>query len=206
MAWRDRSGDAPAESLLLKLLNRPAVLSPTNALLLGIAWLIIGAILGWYFHLVPTSVVSYTWGDARLLWHVVFALVSWISSTVLLFAVGVLINRHINLSEIFGRMLYAHWPITLLMLPGVVDDKVAYSTFMESPMTAFGSSALFASFMSLLFVVNVIWYLYWGYCAFSRSAKRDNILVLVLYVAAMMVSWYMSNVALKAVYAGMLQL
>lgn len=188
----------------MKLLNRPAVLSPTSALLRGIAWLIIATIMGWYFDLIPTSSVSYTWGDARLHWHLGFELVAWISSTVLLFALGALLNHRIIISEIFGRMLYAHTPVLLLMLPGVGADKVAYTTFMNNPLVAFGDSASYASAMSLLFVVVVVWYLYWGYTAFCRSAKRANIVVFVLYLAAMGASWYLSHLTLDAVYAGMI--
>mgnify|MGYP003305959368 FL=1 len=190
---------------MMKLLNRPAVLSPTNALLKGVAWLIVGVIMGWYFHLIPTSVVSFTWADVRLMWHLALALVSWISSTVLLFAVAALLNRRVVITELFGRMLYAHWPVLLMMLPGVVDDKVAYSTFMQSPELAFSSDTLYASCMSLMCIVIIVWYLYWGYVAFSRSAMRSNAIVVVLYLVAMVVSWYISNVALDAVYAGLVQ-
>ncbi len=205
MFWGNSAEEVSSQSFLTKLVNRPAVLSSTHALLKGIAWLIIGVILGWYFHLIPTSVVSFTWADVRLLWQLALALVSWISSTVLLFAVAVFINRHVGISELFGRMLYAHWPVLLLMLPGVGDDKVAYITFMQSPETAFSSHALHASCMSLMCVVVLGWYIYWGYVAFSSSARRSNIVVVVLYFAAMVVSWYISNVALEAVYAGLVQ-
>ena len=205
MFWGNSVDDATSESFLMRLLNRPGVLSPTHALLKGIAWLIVGVIMGWYFNLIPSSVISFTWADVRLMWHLALALVSWISSTVLLFAVAALLNRRVVISELFGRMLYAHWPVLLLMLPGITDDKVAYATFMQSPETAFSTHTLYASCMSLMCVVILLWYLYWGYVAFRRSVMRSNIVVVVLYAMAMLISWYMSNVALDAVYAGLVK-
>jgi hypothetical protein len=46
-------------SMLKRMVNRPETISYTNALLWGVAWLIISTIGGWRLLLAPTSVVSY---------------------------------------------------------------------------------------------------------------------------------------------------
>ena len=63
---RDRSrGDvrwkgAVGGSFLSRLIKRPATTSRNNALLWGMAWLILGVIGAWHFRFVATSMVGYT--------------------------------------------------------------------------------------------------------------------------------------------------
>ena len=65
-AMRARSrGDARWQgagsgSFIARMLNRPATNSSNNALLWGLAWLIIGVICAWHFAFVPTSMIGYT--------------------------------------------------------------------------------------------------------------------------------------------------
>ena len=73
-AKRDRSrGDARWKgsvkgSLFKRMLQRPASSSRNNALLWGVAWLIIGVIVAWYFQFVPTSMIGYT-ASGYNRWH-----------------------------------------------------------------------------------------------------------------------------------------
>ena len=127
MAKRRRDGGRHSGgSLVKRMINRPETLSANNALLWGIAWLIIGAIASWYFRFVPTSMISYTaTGYVPLIWHVAIMMVVWVSFGLVFFAFGVVRNRRASMIDLFGRMLFAHWPITLLLVPGVVMNRVA---------------------------------------------------------------------------------
>lgn len=168
----------------------------------GLAWLIVGIILGWRFDLVPTSMFGYTWGDASLMWHTALGVVLWVSSTVVFFAVAALLNRRVSVLEIFGRMLFAHWPVTIMLLPGIVASKATYSIFMANPLTLFDTSLGYAVVMAIVTLVVFVWYLYWGYCAFSRSVSRSGGVVVVAYVVAFVLSFFLSRYTLAAVYGG----
>lgn len=189
-------------ALFHRMVDRPATNSSSQALMWGLAWLIIGAIVGWRFDLVPTSMLSYTWGSARLIWHTAFGLTMWVSSTVVFFAGAAMLNRCVSIAELFGRMLFAHWPVTLAMLPGILTDKIAYSTFMRNPGVAFEQSPMYASLLAVIMTIILVWYLYWGYCAFRRSVSRSGVVTFVVYVIAFVLSVYLSRVTLGALYAG----
>lgn len=191
-------------SLLGRLKDRPANVTTNIALMWGVAWLIVGAILGWRFDIVPTSMVGYTWGAASLLWHTMLQLVMWISSTVIFFLCGVLLNRKVAVTELFGRMLYAHIPVTLLILPGELFSKASYATFMTNPIAAFEQSVGYALPMSIFVVVVFAWYLYWGYGAFCRSTSRRGGVVFAIYIVAFVLSVVLSHYTIEAVYMGMI--
>lgn len=190
-------------SLLQRMIDRPANISTVNALLWGLAWLIVGSILGWYFDLVPKSAFGYVWGHASLMWSVVFNAIVWISSTVVLFAAAVMRNRRVGVVDIFGRMLFAHWPVVLLMLPAIVGDKIAYTAFMTSPTYAFEQSPIYATLMTVIVVVILLWVLYWGYRAFSRATSKSGIVTFLVYAVAMVFAYWLSEVAINAVYSNM---
>lgn len=191
--------------LIKSMVRRPATISSTNALLWGVAWLIAGAMIGWHFSLVPTSMISYTWGGASLLWQVVYALTLWITSCVVVYAASLLINRRVGISELYGRMLFARWPIYLLMIPGMVADRVAYSTFMSNifnPEASFSANPIFAAAMTVVTVAVLLWYLYWGYCAFSRSTQSRGIVTFAIYLLSMVGGYYLSHLSLRMLMAG----
>lgn len=188
--------------IIKSMVRRPATISSNNALLWGVAWLIAGAMIGWHFSLVPTSLIGYTWGGGPLLWQVIYALTLWITSCVVIFAASLIVNRRVGIVELFGRMLFARWPIYLLMIPGMVTDRVAYSTFMSNPEASFSANPIYAAAMTVVTVVVLLWYLYWGYCAFRRSVSRSGVVTFVVYVIAFVLSVYLSRVTLGALYAG----
>ena len=115
-----------------------------------------------------------------------------------------MLNRHVSMTELFGRMLFAHWPVTLMLLPGIFMNKAAYSTFMNDPLVAYKGDLGDAVVMTIVALVVLVWYVYWGYCAFRRSTARGGVATSILYVVAFVCSFLLSRYALTAVYAGML--
>lgn len=189
---------------MLRMINRPATNSRNNALLWGVAWLIIGAIVSWHFQFAPTSMIGYTTaGYIPLIWHVAIALTVWVSYGVVYFAFGVMRNRRTGFIEAFGRMLFAHWPITLLLVPGLLLDRMAYAQFMHDPGVAYQLYRTDAIIMAVVTVVVGIWTLYWGYKAFSRATQRPGFVTILCYVVATPLAYYLSKLLLAALYEGM---
>ena len=191
-------------SILKRMVNRPETISSVNALLWGVAWLIIGAIVAWYFKFVPTSMIGYTTsGYVPLVWHVAIMFVMWVSFGVVYFAFGVMRNRQAGVIDLFGRMLYAHWPVTLLLVPGMIMNRVAYATFMSDASVAFKLYPLQSVVMAIFVVVILLWALYWGYLAFRRATERGGIFTLVCYIIATPLAAYLSQMVLEALRRGM---
>lgn len=191
-------------SLIMRMIKRPASNSSNNALLWGIAWLIIGAIATWHFKFVPTSMIGYTTsGYVPLIWQTAIALAVWMSFGVVYFAFGVMRNRSTGVTEMFGRMLFAHWPITLLLLPGIFINRVAYATFMLNPGLAYANYPTETAIMAVVAVVVALWTLYWGYLAFSRATQRPGFITLLCYIVATPLAYYLSKLVLEAIYRGM---
>ena len=191
-------------SLVKRMVNRPETLSVNNALLWGIAWLIIGAIASWHFRFVPTSMISYTTsGYVPLIWHVAIVLVVWVSFGVVFFAFGVMRNRRAAMIDLFGRMLFAHWPITLLLVPAVAMNRVAYATFMSNPGVAYQLYPVQSTIMSVVVIFVFAWTLYWGFVAFRRATQCKGFLTFMCYIIALPLAYYLSKLALAALYEGM---
>lgn len=176
---------------MMWLLRRPATMSKRDALLWGIFWMLAGAILGWYFSIVPTSVVGYTWGSTSLIYQVLYSVVLWVSLVLPMYAAALVFNRRVGLLELSGRMLFAHMPILFLMLPAMFADKIAYSTFMSNPFNA-QLSMPYIVLMTILVAVVMAWYLRWSYVAFSAVVKRSGWCVVALFGVAMLLSYMLS--------------
>lgn len=192
-------------SLVKRMVNSPETLSVNNALLWGIAWLIIGAIAAWYFRFVPTSMIGYTTaGYVPLIWHVAITLVVWVSFGVVFFAFGVVRNRRAAMMDLFGRMLFAHWPITLLLAPGIAMNRVAYATFMSGNLSAaYQLHPVQSIIMTVVAILVFAWTLYWGFVAFRRATQSKGLLTLLCYIIALPLAYYLSRLALAALYEGM---
>lgn len=209
-AKRDRSrGDARWQgagsgSFLVRMFKRPATNSRNNALLWGLAWLIVGVIASWHFAFEPTSMVGYTTsGYIPLIWHLAIALAVWVSFGVVYFAFGVMRNRNTGVTEMFGRMLFAHWPITLLLVPGVLLNRTAYATFMFNPVEAYEAYPTDTLIIAAVVVVVALWTLYWGYLAFSRATQRQGLLTFACYAVATPLAYYLSTLVVGAIRQGM---
>lgn len=208
-ARRDRSrGDARWQSagsgsFIARMLKRPATNSSNNALLWGLAWLIIGVICAWHFAFVPTSMIGYTASvKLPLVWQLALGVAVWVSFGVVYFAFGVMRNRATGVTEMFGRMLFAHWPVTLLLVPGVFLNRVAYSTFMSDPVVAYANYPTDSIIMAAVVVVVGLWALYWGYLAFCRATQRKGFVSLVCYAVATPLAYYLSTLVVQAILRG----
>lgn len=208
-AWRDRSrGDARWQgagsgSFIARMLRRPATNSSNNALLWGLAWLIIGVICAWHFAFVPTSMIGYTASvKLPLVWQLALGVAVWVSFGVVYFAFGVMRNRATGVTEMFGRMLFAHWPVTLLLVPGVLLNRVAYSTFMADPVVAYANYPTDSIIMAAVVVVVGLWALYWGYLAFCRATQRKGFVSFVCYAIATPLAYYLSTLVVQAILRG----
>ncbi len=154
-----------------------------------------GAILGWYFSLVPTSIVGYTWGRTALMNYVVYGVAIWLSLALPTLVVVWFAERKVVVWEVFGRMLYAHIPITFMMLPAMFGDKVAYSTFMSSPLSS-QLSTLYIVLMLLYVVALVVWFFYWGYAVFRYLTQLKGWYSVMLYSATIYGSYLLSEFAI----------
>lgn len=174
-----------------RLLRHSATISTTNALLWGVFWMIVGAIIGWYFSIVPTSIVSFTWGSVSLITQVLYGVALWVALFVPIYVVALFLNSKVGVIDLLGRMLYAHLPVIFMMLPAAFGDKVAYSIFMENPFNA-QLSTLYVVLMVLFVAFILVWYIYWSYIAFSRSVNRKGWGVIAMFGVAMMLSYILS--------------
>ena len=208
-ARRDRSrGDARWQgagsgSFIARMLRRPATNSSNNALLWGLAWLIIGVICAWHFAFVPTSMIGYTASvKLSLVWQLALGVAVWVSFGVVYFAFGVMRNRATGVTEMFGRMLFAHWPVTLLLVPGVFLNRVAYSTFMSDPVVAYANYPTDSIIIATVVVVVGLWALYWGYLAFCRATQRKGFVSFLCYAIATPLAYYLSTLVVQAILRG----
>ena len=208
-ARRDRSrGDARWQgagsgSFIARMLQRPATNSSNNALLWGLAWLIVGVICAWHFAFVPTSMIGYTASvKLPLVWQLALGVAVWVSFGVVYFAFGVMRNRATGVTEMFGRMLFAHCPVTLLLVPGVLLNRVAYSTFMSDPVVAYANYPTDSIIMTAVVVVVGLWALYWGYLAFSRATQRKGFVSFLCYAIATPLAYYLSTLVVQAILRG----
>ena len=208
-ARRDRShGDARWQgagsgSFIARMLKRPATNSSNNALLWGLAWLIVGVICAWHFAFVPTSMIGYTASvKLPLVWQLALGVAVWVSFGVVYFAFGVMRNRATGVTEMFGCMLFAHWPVTLLLVPGVLLNRVAYSTFMADPVVAYANYPTDSIIIAAAVVVVGLWALYWGYLAFCRATQRKGFVSFVCYAIATPLAYYLSTLVVQAILRG----
>lgn len=193
-------------NIVKDIINRPTSRQSDVTLLWGIAWLIIISIVGWYFRIAPTSMFGFiSVGYIPLLWHVVLNTIIWVVSCVLPFAHAVYISRKTRTVELFGRMLYAHWPVVLLMLPGIVGNKYLYNTFMSgfnryNLALSFDLYPEYSTLMLIMTCIILIWYLYWSYNAFSGATGCNKLRYFATHVLVIMFSQYLTAITLEEVY------
>ncbi|MBQ6612266.1 MAG: hypothetical protein IIX19_00920 [Alistipes sp.] len=187
----------------LRILRRPETITTTNAILWGVAWLIIMAILGWYFDILPSSAFSFVaTTHVRLAWSLAICLTVCITWTLLFLVLALIRNRKIKSNELIGRMLFAHWPVILVMLPGIVSDRVAFATYMGNPLTAFELYSTFSIVVTAIVVVVLVWSLYWSYQAYVVTTQRNQPIDKVLFVAVAILSELVSYVVAGYVLEG----
>ena len=167
-------------------------------MLWGIVWLIVGAIAGWHYDIIPATLFSYTWGHISLFGQVRMAIFLGLCSS-LIFAFASLRFGTTSFVDVVARMLYARSPLTLLMLLGIVGDRVAFSTFATNPLVAFEQAPQTSAVMTVTTAVIMIWYLFWSYTAYrsvTNVEKLGRFGVLILYIAILAISFVVSVVQL----------
>lgn len=196
----------------MRLVHSPASNKRNNIVLWGFAGLIISSILGWYFLIAPTSMFGFIpEGYIPLHKHLIINTIIWIVSCALPFAFAVAINRKTNVTELFGRMLYAHWPVMLLMLPAITgDDKIQYAIFMNglnnyNLASIIAIQPIYSKMMLVVVAILLLWYLYWSYKAFTKATNSGGRLVFVGFVVVMILSQMLTDVTLDAVYKSVLR-
>lgn len=177
---------------MVELIRRPAAISAKKALLWGLFWMLGGAILGWYFSIVPTSIVGYTWGHTALINYVIYGVAIWVALALPTLLVMWFVKRRVAVWEVFGRMLFAHIPVVFIMLPAMVGDKVAYSTFMVSPLSS-QLPIIYVVLMLIYVVALVVWFFYWGYQAFREITQLKGWNGVMLYSVAIYSSYLLSE-------------
>ena len=189
--------------IICRLVNRVDDISTQNALLWGLAWLIISTLAGWYLSVMPVSVVGYdVVGYMPLWWHLMLNIVVWIIPSSVLYVFILFHSRAAKLTDCYARLLFAHWPATLLLMPVVVIGKIKYAMFSSDFMQLLRSDALVAVLMALFCVVVVVWMLYWSYVAFRRGAGRSDwttwaSFIIGYYLANRLCMW-----VIEAIYQG----
>lgn len=189
-----------------RMVKRPESIGRVNALLWGVAWLIVCSMLGWHFRLIPISSFGFTAsGYVSLAWVLIYNVIVWFLSCVLLFALAVLRKRKIGAFELFARLLYARWPVTLLLLPGMItSQRVAYSTFMRDPLLAFETNPVYATLLAAICVVILLWYLYWSFLAFRKAQQKRGVVTFVVFVVGFVLSYPLTMWTMKMLYGVLL--
>lgn len=187
------------------MVHRVESISQTNALLWGVAWLIISTIGGWRLLLAPSGVVGYdVVGYMPLVRHLLLNCVVWICLASVVYIFMLMINNKAKFVDSYARLLFAHWPVTLMLLPVLIVGKVKYAMFVNDFISLLRGDALVAVLMALFSVVIVVWTLYWSYAAFRRGVGRGGWItwcsfIVGYYLASRFCIW-----VLDTVYQGLL--
>lgn len=187
------------------IIHRPSVIKRNNALLWGLAWLIIASIAGWCFRLLPTSaygVVASVY--VPLVWYLVLNVVIWITWVLLFYLVAVVVNRRVDSVDLFGRMLFAHWPVTLVMAIPIIGDRIAFSTLINSPITSLRLSPLLSVVAILVMLFIGLWWLYWSYLAFRESTQLTGRKSVICFVLTAPLAWLLSHITTRYVIVWLL--
>lgn len=177
-----------------RLAWRPALLDRRQALLRGLAWLIVAAMLSWYFRVMPTSTIAFDVAGYVALWKcLVEQLLLWGVTAVMLYLVAALAGGECSFKELASRVLYARVPIYLLMLPALVGGfRVEFAVVVNDPMRAFGESAVAIAY-ALFAIVVVVAYLWWSYRAFVKVRGVEDVRGGVFFVVGIVLAYEVSR-------------
>ena len=177
------------------VVRRVETMSAQNALLWGVAWLIISAILSWYFRLMPTSAGGFVPTDyVSVMWSLLLSIVVWFTWSLPFVPFALVRNPKTKSFELLGRLLFAHWPAVVLMLPAIVFNRIAYATFVGSPAVGFELYPAFSILMVVLMLVVVLWSMAWSYQAYCVSTGCNMWVDKLIFVVVAMASALLSSV------------
>lgn len=190
------------KDILKSVVNRPAINTTRNALMWGVAWLIISAIGGWHLHLAPTSALGYDLlGYMPLLWHLAINVALGIAFTLPFILAALIVNRQASIVETFSRLLFAHWPAVLMLLPAMTVSGDRYALLNNNLRVAYELDATSATLFALLLAVVVVWIVRWAYVAFRKATQRGGYVMLMLFGVALIVAAKATEWVLQLIYS-----
>lgn len=177
-----------------RLAWRPQLMDSRQALLKGLAWLIVATMLSWYFRVVPTSTISFDVAGYVALWKcLVEQLMLWVATAVMLYLVMALTGSERSFKELASRVLYARLPIYLLILPVIVGGfRVEYAVVVNDPMQAFAEYPLMILY-ALFAVAMVLTYLWWSYRAFAKVRGTEDMRGVVFFFVGIALTYEVSQ-------------
>ena len=188
--------------IFTSVVSRPAVNTTRNALMWGVAWLIISAIGGWHLHLAPTSALGYDlFGYMPLLWHLAINMALGITFTLPFILAALIVNRKASVVETFSRLLFAHWPAVLMLLPAMTVSGDRYALLNNNLRVAYELDATSATLFALLLAVVVVWIVRWAYVAFRKATQRGGYVMLMLFGVALIVAAKATEWVLQVIYS-----
>lgn len=188
------NGEAAGLPLWRRLAWRPALLDGRQALLKGLAWLIVATMLSWYFRVAPTSTIAFDVAGYVALWKcLVEQLLLWGATAVMLYLVMALTGSESNFKELASRVLYARLPIYLLILPAIVGGfRVEYAVVVNDPMQAFAEYPLTIAY-AVFAVVMVLAYIWWNYRVFAKVRGTEDMRGGVFFVVGIALAYEVSQ-------------
>ena len=190
------------KDIFTSVVSRPAVNTTRNALMWGVAWLIISAIGGWHLHLAPTSALGYDlFGYMPLLWHLAINVALGITFTLPFILAALIVNRKASVVETFSRLLFAHWPAVLMLLPAMTVSGDRYALLNNNLRVAYELDATSATLFALLLAVVVVWIVRWAYVAFRKATQRGGYVMLMLFGVALIVAAKATEWVLQVIYS-----
>lgn len=186
--------EAATLPLWRRLAWRPALLDGRQALLKGLAWLIVATMLSWYFRVAPTSTIAFDVAGYVALWKcLVEQLLLWGATAVMLYLVMALTGSESNFKELASRVLYARLPIYLLILPAIIGGfRVEYAVVVNDPMQAFAEYPLTIAY-AVFAVVMVLAYIWWNYRAFAKVRGTEDMRGGVFFVVGIALAYEVSQ-------------
>lgn len=186
--------EAATLPLWRRLAWRPALLDGRQALLKGLAWLIVATLLSWYFRVAPTSTIAFDVAGYVALWKcLVEQLLLWGATAVMLYLVMALTGSESNFKELASRVLYARLPIYLLILPAIVGGfRVEYAVVVNDPMQAFAEYPLTIAY-AVFAVVMVLAYIWWNYRVFAKVRGTEDMRGGVFFVVGIALAYEVSQ-------------
>ena len=189
------------KDIFKSVVSRPAGNTTRNALMWGVAWLIISAIGGWHLHLAPTSALGYDlFGYMPLLWHLAINVALGITFTLPFILAALIVNHQASVVETFSRLLFAHWPAVLMLLPAMTVSGDRYALLNNNLRVAFELDATSATLFALLLAVVVVWIVRWAYVAFRKATQRGGYVMLMLFGVALIVAAKATEWVLQLIY------
>jgi hypothetical protein len=200
---------APRISVTTALFNPSYYLAGVQALALGLAVILLTALIGSFGNTHVNGVIDVNIGRSASLW-VFFTegLINWLSVAVLLYAAARLLSRsrHLRAVDIFGTQALARAPMLLAMfaslLPGFQRVAASLHTTEARPaLTSIGDNPEFAIWIAVLVfaVLMIVWMVALMYRAYVSAANLRGPGAVASFIVALVAGEIVSKFAIAAV-------